>query len=98
MSLMHMMFLCGQLCLIRASHVNLISSEVGDKIMTLAEQLIDEGMAKGIQKGRQEGLQEGHQKGKLEVAERLLSEGIELTFVAKMTGLSLERLETLQEE
>lgn len=63
-----------------------ISSEVGEKIMTLAEQLIDEGMAKGLQ------------KGKLEVAERLLSEGIELTFVAKMTGISLERLKVLHEE
>ena len=67
-----------------------ISSEVGEKIMTLAEQLIDEGMAKG--------LQQGLQKGKFEVAERLLSEGVELTFVAKMTGISLERLEALQEE
>jgi predicted transposase/invertase (TIGR01784 family) len=63
-----------------------ISSEVGEKIMTLAEQLIDEGMAKGLQ------------KGKLEVAERLLSEGVELTFVAKMTGISLDRVKALQEE
>ncbi len=63
-----------------------ISSEVGEKVMTLAEQLIDEGMTKG------------RQEGKLEVAERLLSEGIELTFVAKMTGLPLERLKSLQEE
>jgi len=75
-----------------------ISPEVGDKIITLAEQLIDEGMTKGLQEGLQKGLQEGHQKGKLEVAQRLLSEGIELTFVAKMTGLSLESLEVLREE
>jgi len=63
-----------------------ISSEVGEKIMTLAEQLIDEGKHKG------------KLEGKLEVAERLLSEGIEIAFVAKMTGIPLERLKVLQEE
>lgn len=66
--------------------------------MTLAEQLIGEGIAKGLQQGLQKGHQEGFHKGKLEVAERLFSEGVELTFVAKKTGISLERLEALQEE
>lgn len=56
--------------------------------MTLAEQLI----AEGLQKGRLEGLQKGRLEGKLEVANRLLLEGAELSFIAKITGLSLEKL------
>jgi predicted transposase/invertase (TIGR01784 family) len=62
--------------------------------MTLAEQLI----AEGKYKGRLEGMHEGELKGKLEVAGRLLSEGVEIAFVVKMTGISIERLKTLQEE
>ncbi|MEQ1790244.1 MAG: Rpn family recombination-promoting nuclease/putative transposase [Rickettsiales bacterium] len=87
-----------------------ISSEVGEKIMTLAEQIKAEGIAEGIQKGIQKGITEGVQKGitegvqmgkfeaKLEVAERLFKEGVELIFVSKITGISLERLTVLQKE
>jgi predicted transposase/invertase (TIGR01784 family) len=63
-----------------------ISSEVGEKVMTLAEQLKAEGIAEGLQ------------KGKFEVARRLLAEGSEATFIAKITGISLETLKTLNEE
>ena len=58
--------------------------------MTLAEQLIAEGHQKGIQ--------EGLQKGKFEVAKQLLREGVEIAFIAKMTGLSLDKLKLLDEE
>ena len=71
-----------------------ISREVGEKVMTLAEQLIAEGHQKGIQ----EGLQKGVQKGKFEVAKQLLREGVEIAFIAKMTGLSLDKLKLLDEE
>lgn len=71
-----------------------VSSEVGEKMMTLAEQLIEEGMIKGIQ----EGVQKGKFEGKLEVAKRLLIEGTEIAFIAKITGISLEKLEVLNQE
>src|SRR5207253_4034154 len=38
-----------------------ISPEVGEKVMTLAEQLIQEGRQEGRQEGHQEGRQEGRQ-------------------------------------
>lgn len=44
----------------------------GDELMTIAEQLKQEGIEKGIQLGRQEGRNEG----KLEVAQRLLKMGM----------------------
>lgn len=69
---------------------NQISADMGEKVMTLAEQLRAE--------GRQEGLQEGILEGKLEVAERLMQERVEISFIAKITGLPLEKLHKLKKE
>lgn len=63
-----------------------ISTEIGGTLMTLSEQLRYEGR----QEGRQEGLQSGRLEAKLEVAERLLAEGVELSTIARVTGLSPE--------
>ncbi|MFT4058969.1 MAG: Rpn family recombination-promoting nuclease/putative transposase [Legionella sp.] len=57
-----------------------ISHEVGEKIMSLAEQLREEGKNQGI----------------LEIAGKMLKEGADPAFVAKVTGLSLDRIKTLQ--
>ncbi|CAM4500636.1 MAG: ISNCY family transposase ISPlu22 [Legionella sp.] len=57
-----------------------ISHEVGEKIMSLAEQLKAEGKNEGI----------------LEIAKRMLDEGSDLVFVAKVTGLSLDKIKALQ--
>ena len=54
-----------------------ISTEGSEIVMTIAEQLINEGMQKGIQKGMQKGIQEGMQKGilnaKIETSIHLLT-------------------------
>lgn len=57
-----------------------ISHEVGEKIMSLAEQLKEEGRT---EKER-------------EIAKRMLDEGAEPTFVAKVTGLSLDKIKMLK--
>lgn len=59
-----------------------ISSEVGENIMTIAEQLRTEGK-----------LEKGY-----EIAKRLLSKNLELQFIAEMTGLSLNTLKELQNQ
>ena len=52
--------------------------------MSLAEQLKEEGREKGrIEKER-------------EIAKRMLDEGADPTFVAKVTGLSLDKIKVLQ--
>lgn len=71
---------------------NEISLEVGEKVMTLAEQLRDEGRMEG----RMEGRAEGRIEERIEVAKRLLTAGTEVTFVAKITGISVEKLKALQ--
>ena len=65
-----------------------ISHEVGEKIMSLAEQLKEE--------GRIEGKLEGELNKEKEIAKRLLDAGSDPTFVAKVTGLSLEKINKLQ--
>ena len=57
-----------------------ISHEVGEKIMSLAEQLKEEGR---IEKEK-------------EIALRMLEEGSDPAFVAKVTGLSLDKIKKLQ--
>ena len=57
-----------------------ISHQVGEKIMSLAEQL------------KQEGMREGELKGKLEIAQRMLAEGSDPVFIEKVTGLSIEQI------
>lgn len=57
-----------------------ISHEAGETIMSLAEQLKEEGR---IEKER-------------EIAKRMLDEGAERAFVAKVTGLSLNKIKMLQ--
>ncbi|OJY54836.1 MAG: hypothetical protein BGO90_10405 [Legionella sp. 40-6] len=61
-----------------------ISHEVGEKIMSLAEQLKEEGRI------------EGELNKEREIAKRMLDEGAEPTFVAKVTGLSLDKIKMLQ--
>jgi len=63
-----------------------ISHEVGEKIMSLAEQL------------REEGKLEGELKGKLEIAQRMLEAGSDLVFVEKVTGLSRDKIEAFQKK
>jgi len=69
-----------------------ISTEIGGTIMSLSEQLRYEGQQEGLRTGLQTGIQTGRYEAMLEVAERLLAEGAELTTIARVTGLSPETI------
>ncbi|MEM7495531.1 MAG: Rpn family recombination-promoting nuclease/putative transposase [Myxococcota bacterium] len=60
------------------------------------------GMEKGMEKGREEGLVEGEKKGKEEglelAAARMLKEGMDNATVARVTGLSQQRIEHLSRQ
>jgi predicted transposase/invertase (TIGR01784 family) len=64
--------------------------EVGEKIMTIAEQLKAE--------GKLEGIQQGIEKTKREIAERLLAANEDLMKIANITGLSLEKIKELKQK
>ena len=56
--------------------------ELGDKIMTVSEQLIAKGM--------QQGVQQGIHLAKLEDARKMLAKGLDESFITEITDLSLE--------
>lgn len=65
-----------------------LSPEIGEDVMTVAEQLKKEGI--------QQGIQQGIQKAQMEIAARLLENHENLSNIAKITGLSLEKIEELK--
>lgn len=57
-----------------------LSEEVGEKIMTIAEQFKEEGKL----------------EGKFEAARKMLNEGLEITLISKFTDLPIEQIKTLK--
>ena len=69
---------------------NSLSKPAREAIMTIAEQLKQEGMQQGIQKGRHE--------GSLSFVKYLLSEGKSLEEISRITGLSFKEVENIKQE
>ncbi|ERK18408.1 Mobile element protein [Pantoea sp. AS-PWVM4] len=59
--------------------------------MTIEQQWRQESHQQGLQKGLQEGVQEG----KLQVAQRMLRDNIDVKTIMKFTGLSEKELQQL---
>ncbi|WP_139759536.1 Rpn family recombination-promoting nuclease/putative transposase, partial [Salmonella enterica] len=76
----------------------------GDALMTIAQQLeqkgIEKGRLEGIQigeeKGRNEGKLEGEREATLKIARTMLKNGLDLSSVMKMTGLTADELEQIR--
>jgi len=66
-----------------------------EDLMTIAEQLRQEGIQKGMYKGMQEGMHRGRQEERSEIALNLLSIGIDHTAIASATRMSREELDAL---
>jgi predicted transposase/invertase (TIGR01784 family) len=66
-----------------------------------AEKALEEGRAKGLAEGRTkglaEGLAEGQAKAKTQIALNALKEGIDITLIVKLTGLSEAEIDKLTE-
>lgn len=71
---------------------NKVSPDVKENFMTLAEKL----ELRGELRGEQRGMLMGEQQKTLEVAQKMLSENIEYSLIAKITGLSLNEISELQ--
>ncbi|HBX21236.1 MAG TPA: hypothetical protein DEF88_12390, partial [Porphyromonadaceae bacterium] len=54
-----------------------------------------EGRAEGHREGRAEGHREGRVEGKIEMARNMKAEGLPLTLISKVSGLSVEEIEKL---
>lgn len=55
-----------------------------------------EGLEEGIEIGKQEGIGIGVEKSKLEMAQKMLNDNIEIELISKYTGLSSEQISKLQ--
>jgi len=69
-----------------------LNTEQGEKLMTsLAHHWKEEGMQQGIQQG----MQIGEAKGKYEVAKNMLNAGSDISFISKVTRLSISEINDL---
>lgn len=57
---------------------------------------LQEAEEKGIKEGIARGVEEGKEKGMIEVAIKLLGEGVEIEFISRVTGLSKEQILKLE--
>lgn len=48
---------------------------------------IEKGIEVGVEKGREEGVERGKAENRNEIAEKLLQEGLSVSFIQKVTGL-----------
>ena len=56
----------------------------------------EEGMEKGIEKGRAEGKEEGMNQRSLEIARKMLAQGMDEAMVMDLTGLTAEEIKQLK--
>lgn len=70
--------------------------QYGDELMTLAEQLKQEGRIEGIQQGLQQSIQTGELETSRKIARAMLEKGIPAADIIDMTGVSAEELTALQ--
>ena len=61
-----------------------------------SQRLQDEWLEQGIEQGRQQGIKLGIERDRQEVARRMLSEGLDISVIAKISGLSKRDISTLQ--
>ncbi len=56
----------------------------------------EEGRTEGLQEGLRTGLEKGKIEGKIEAAIKMLEKGLEITFIAEITGLTEQEIKKLQ--
>ena len=64
--------------------------------IAILDHKMDVGEARGVKKGRIEGEAIGLKKGKMELAKRLLQNGVEMDVIALSADLSKEQIEDLK--
>lgn len=74
-------------------------SPVVEKEMTsLAEKLMEQGFEKGIEKGMEKGMEKGIEKGEMQLIKKMLQNGVEPAFIAKNTGVVLQKIKEIQQK
>ena len=66
-----------------------------EQLMTIAEWLEEKGRAEGMQQGLEKGLEEGRQAKARDIAQKMLTSGLEPDLITHLTGLTQEELTAL---
>ncbi len=76
-----------------------VFEEDKEAVMTLEEYFTEKGVLRGIEQGREQGREQGIAEGKhaeaIEIARKMVDEGIKVDFIKKITGLDDEDLQPL---
>lgn len=62
------------------------------------EKGIQKGLQKGLQQGLQKGLEQGAKQEKLEIAKKLIQNGLDNNFIIETTGLTRDEVRELRKE
>ena len=76
---------------------NSLKEKDGNMLADLGERIYNEGMEKGIEKGMEKGIERGIERGRMEVAQNLLANGLDIAQVVRCTGLDWEAVTRLQD-
>lgn len=66
-----------------------------DKMELISQIREEEAMKVGTEKGFETGLQQGIEQNKIDIAKNMISKGIDINFISEITGLSIEKINTL---
>ena len=69
-----------------------------DRFQKGMEEGMEKGRAEGMEKGRAEGIEEGMSQRSLEIAKKMLANGMDDASVMDMTGLTAEEIKLLKAE
>jgi recombination-promoting nuclease RpnB len=75
-----------------------LSTETGENMMTIAQQFKEQGRVEGEAIGIERGIEKGKTEAKKIIAMRILNKGLSLATISQITDLSIEELQTLEEE
>lgn len=70
--------------------VSELPEELGETVMTIAEQL--------IQKGRMEGREEGREEGQIQIILKMIRSGMQMHIISEITGFSIVQLEKINSQ
>ncbi|MEN8218348.1 MAG: Rpn family recombination-promoting nuclease/putative transposase [Pseudomonadota bacterium] len=68
----------------RKSYKNYIQTQL------IEDEVLETARSEGLQEGLEQGVEQGQEKAKLEIARKLLDQGMDIEMIAAMTGLSVE--------
>ncbi len=68
------------------------------EVKTMLAEVVDQIEKRGVQQGIEQGMQQGMQKKARDTARKMLSEGLEIPMIARITGLSEQDINKLEGE